>query len=572
MDAASPGKTFQGVGVSEGIGMGTLLLLAQAPAPAGAPPRATDAQTEVQRYQQARQRVWEHFRQASSHLVAELGKQEGGSLDVYTLILKDSNIDQEIELLIESGLSASAAVERVFQRLAERQKAARNEYLRERSSVWRDVSRQLQAELLGGPTLDSVRGRGPLIIAARELTPFALINPPGNIKGFAREIGGVTDHASLLARAYGIPMVLGIRMISESVESGAPAIIDGGAGTLFLRPAPDIVMRYRRHRGLRETARPSPNVRPVRTKDGRRIALLGNLETSRGLAALSRHGAEGVGLFRSEFLFMHRDQPPTEEEQFLEFQRVAAAFPPRLVTIRTADFGGDKLPPYFSDSAGPGMPSDLRGIRFCLAQEGFFRIHLRAILRASASGNLRMMLPLVPGLGTLRRAKALIRAVMDELAAAGIPFDRAIPIGVMIEVPSAAIMAQSLAREADFFSIGTNDLLQYTLGVSRGDQAWSDFGTSVPPSIIHLIQMVADCARRSHRPVGVCGELASQTWAIPLLVGLGVEELSMAAPYITRAKELVRRLSFAQCRALAQRALRMDTASEVRDLLHKSKA
>jgi len=570
MDAVNAGKFIKGIGVSEGIGIGKILILPDASALAGRQPRAADAQTEILRYRTARENVGERFRQAASRLVQELGSKDGGTLDVYGLILKDPGINQEIELLIGSGESAPLAVELVFQRLADSQKNVKNEYLRERFTVWRDVGKQLAMELLGFHSLDVARGGGPVIVAAREITAFALVNPPEQIKGFVREVGGSTDHASILARAYKIPMIIGKAGLLAGLEAGAPAIVDGGSGELFLHPAPGLLAKYGKTPSPgKAVSGDEPDAVPARTKDGRRVALLANLETSHGLAALSRCGAEGVGLLRSEFLFMRGTQPPSEDEQFQEFQRAAEAFSPLPVTIRTADFGGDKLPAFLAAQGG-GLPAGLRGIRFCLAHEEFFRSHVRAILRASARGNVRMMFPLVPGLETLRQAKAFVRAVMEELAAKSVPFDKSIALGVMIEVPSAAIMADALARETDFFSIGTNDLLQYTLGISRDDPGLMDYGRSVQPSIIQLVEHVVKSADRKKRPVAVCGELASQTWAIPLLVGLGVDELSMAASHIPQAKELVRGLSYADCRALAQQALALETITDIRTLLQKA--
>ena len=569
--ASNPPKTkvFKGVGVSPGFGLGRLFLLPDTSALAGRAPRTSDAAGEILRYRTAREEVWERFRQAAEHLVRELGGKEGGSLDVYALILKDQGINQEIELLIESGLTAAVAVETVFQKLAARQKSVKNDYLRERATVWRDVSKQLVTELLGLHSLDAARGKDPVIVAARELTPFALVNPPENIKGFARELGGPTDHASILARAYKIPMVLGLSGLTRAAKAGDPAMIDGSSGELTLHPDAGLVEARRPKGPAVGLVIPGggPDARPAETQDGRRIALLANLETSHGLAALSRYGPEGVGLFRSEFLFLRRSEAPTEEEQSHEFGRAAEAFFPRRVTIRAADFGADKLPAYLAAPDLPGACAGLRGIRFLLAREEIFLPHLRAVLRASARGNLKLMFPLVPGLETLRRAKALVRSAMKALAAESVPFDAGLPLGVMIEVPSAAIMAGGLAREADFFSIGTNDLIQYTLGMDRDQAFLAGEGRFIPPSVIQLIQSVVNSARPRQRPVAVCGELASQPWAIPLLVGLGVDELSMAASHIPRAKEVVRGLSYARCCGLAKRALELETPTEIRALL-----
>jgi len=570
MAGAVSSSILKGIGVSEGIGMGSILLLPNTAELTRRHPPAADARAETLRYRTARESVWARFQKAAAHLVRELGRKEGGTLDIFGLILKDHGVNQEIELLIGSGKSAPVAVEQVFQRLANSQKNVKNDYLRERFTVWSDACKQLVMELLGYHSLDAAQGRGPVIVAAREITAFALVNPPKEIKGFVREVGGSTDHASILARAFNIPMIIGKAGFLVELEAGAPAIVDGGTGELFLHPTPQLLEKYGKlSRAAGARLGGEPDALPARTKDGRRIALLANLETSHGLEALRRHGAEGVGLLRSEFLFMRRTQPPSEDEQFQEFQRTAQALFPRQVTVRTADFGGDKLPAFLAEEK-EGLSAGLRGIRFCLAHEEFFRTHVRAILRASAGGNMRMMFPLVPGLETLRKAKAFVRTVMEDLAARSIPFDRGIPVGVMIEVPSAAIMAEALARETDFFSIGTNDLLQFTMGISRDDLALMDYSRSVQPSIIQLIDLVVKAAGRKKRPVAVCGELAAQPWAIPLLVGLGIDELSMAASHIPKAKERIRGLSYADCRVLARQALALETITDIRTLLKKA--
>ena len=272
-----------------------------------------------------------------------------------------------------------------------------------------------------------------------------------------------------------------------------------------------------------------------------------------------------MGLFRSEFLFMHRETPPTEEDQFREFEKVAKAFFPRKVVIRTVDFGGDKQAPAGLET-GNSSYSGLRGIRFCLAHEEFFETHLRAILRAGAAGNVSVMFPMVPGLETFRKAKALLKKAKDKLEAEGFKLG-AMRTGIMIEVPSAALTAGALAREADFFSIGTNDLLQYTLGIDREDSSYSGYGLFLPPSMIQLVQLVVESAHERKKPVAVCGELAHHTLAVPLLIGLGVDELSMDASHIPATRHDIRALSYAACRELAQKALALETPAEIRELL-----
>ncbi|HNW44434.1 MAG TPA: phosphoenolpyruvate--protein phosphotransferase [Elusimicrobiales bacterium] len=565
--AAAAGKVLKGAPASKGIGIGRLFLLndyAAQPGVKGAPGKPEE---ELRRYRAAREQVRVRFTLAATHILKELGPGNGNILDVHPLILKDPVLNQEIELRIQAGEKAEVAVETVFKAISDRQKQAKNEYLRERFTVSRDIGRQLVIELLGAHRLEAVRGKGDVIVAAKELTPFALAEHPENIKGFAVETGGLTGHAAILARAYNIPMVLGIPVAGFAAQENVPAIINGGTGELILNPSPAVLENNLRcrDREAAAAAKASAETAAAQTTDGRRVNLLMNLETTQSLA--NTYGADGVGLFRSEFLFMHKAALPGEEEQFREFEKAARAMHPRKVVIRTVDFGGDKQPPAAADPAGA---SALRGIRYCLAHEELFRAHLRAILRAGAAGNVEVMFPMVPGLETFRKAKAFLKKTAEELKAEGFKLDKALRVGIMIEVPSAAMSAGVLAREADFFSIGTNDLFQYTLGIDREDSSYSGYGLFLPPSLLQLISMVTEAARSRKKPVAVCGELAHNTLAMPLLLGLGVDELSMDASHIPSTRLAVRGLSYAKCRALADKALKLETPAEIKELLTRA--
>jgi len=569
MDDNAGCKVLKGVGVSKGIGIGRIFILQDSGSLAGRKAAPDKPEAELLRYRAARDRVWLRFRQDAAHIFKELGPGNGNILDVHALILKDQVLNQEIELLIQDGKKAEVAVETVFHEISDRQKLVKNEYLKERFTVARDIGRQLVIELLGAHRLEAVKDKGDVIVVARELTPFALAEHPANIKGFAVQTGGPTGHAAILARAYNIPMVLGIQDVEKAVIDGAPAVLNGATGELVLYPSPEVLEDSLRLRAAELAAADkarTENASPE-TKDGRRVNLLMNIETTYNLNISNPHGADGVGLFRSEFLFMHRETLPAEEEQFREFEKVAKAFFPRKVIIRTVDFGGDKPPPAGLEADKASAYSGLRGIRFCLAHEEFFETHLRAILRAGAGGNVGVMFPMVPGLETFRKAKTLLKKAKDKLEAEGVKLGKAMQAGIMIEVPSAALTAGALAREADFFSIGTNDLLQYTLGIDREDPSYSGYGLFLPPSILQLVQLVVESAHKKKKPVAVCGELAHNTMALPLLIGLGVDELSMDASHIPATRQAIRALSYAACRELAQKALLLETPAEIRDLM-----
>ena len=562
-------KILKGVGASKGVGVGRIFILQDFGFLAGRASAPCKPATEILRYRTAKDKVWTRFSRVAANILEKLGPGKGNILDVHALILKDPVLNQEIELLLQAGKKAEAAVETVFSKISERQKRAESEYLKERFTVARDIGRQLVMELLGAHRLESVKDKGNVIVVARELTPFELAERPANIKGFAVETGGQTGHAAILARAYRIPLVLGISCTDKAVRNGTPAVINGATGELMLNPSPEVLTASLRYRAPGSVAAPKAGTRSAspETMDARRINLLMNIETAHNLTIPDTSGADGVGLFRSEFLFMNRETLPAEEEQFREFEKVAKAFFPRKVVIRTVDFGGDKQPSPAFETGNGAHYSGLRGIRYCLAHEELFESHLRAILRAGAAGNVSVMFPMVPGLETLREAKAFLKKTRKKLEAEGVKLGKAMPVGIMIEVPSAALMAGALARESDFFSIGTNDLFQYTLGIDREDASTSDYGFFLPPCIIQLVQLVVESAHMKMKPVAVCGELAHQIWALPLLIGLGVDELSMDASHIPSVRKAIRTLSYAGCRELAQKALALETPAEIRDLL-----
>jgi len=562
-------KILKGVGASKGIGVGRIFILQDFGSLAGRASAPCKPEAEILRYRSAKEKAWLRFSRAAAHIFKKLGPGKGNILDIHALILKDPVLNQEIELLINYGKKAEVAVETVFHKISERQKRAESEYLKERFTVARDIGRQLVMELSGAYRLESVKDKGNVIVVARELTPFELAEHSANIKGFVVETGGPTGHAAILARAYNIPMVLGIPGIDKAVKNGAPAVINGDIGELVVNPPPEVLTASLKRRDPEPVAAAKAGTRNAspETKDARRINLLMNIETAQNLNIPNALGADGVGLFRSEFLFMNRETLPTEEEQFREIEKVAKAFFPRKVVIRTVDFGGDKQPSAVVEAGKTSVYSGLRGIRYCLAHEELFEPHLRAILRAGAYGNVSVMFPMVPGLETFRKAKAFLKKTGKKLEVEGVKLGKAMPVGIMIEVPSAALMAGALARESDFFSIGTNDLFQYTLGIDREDPSNSDYGFFLPPCIIQLVRLVVESAHMKMKPVALCGELAHQIWALPVLIGLGVDELSMDASHIPSVRQAICALSYAGCRELAQKALTLETPAEIKDLL-----
>lgn len=574
MKAVMPTSTvLKGLGASDGVGIGKILILSEPRLVAASHAPVSDPQGELLRYRAARDSVRDRIRQAASHIAKELGSGGANILEVHVMLLDDPTLSQEVEERIQTGKRAELAVESVFQSVVDRLKGADNEYLRDRHSDFGHIKLQLILELSGANRLEKLNGNADVIIAARELTPFALVNLPENIKGVALEIGGATSHAAILARALRLPMVLAIADIVSKVEEGAPAMINGGTGQLILHPTPDH-LEEQNALLIRALAAKASDLEAAslsaQTRDGRRVHVLANIATLQDLHTFGGCGADGVGLFRTEFLFLHRLTPPNEEEQFEAFKSVAQAFAPREIVIRTVDFGGDKQAPFLTASTEAAVSASLRGIRLCLENPAFFRTHLRAILRAGAFGNIKIMFPMVSGLETFRKARAMVQAAAAELSREKGPISHPVAIGAMVEVPSAALMSGALAREVDFFSIGTNDLLQYALGVERGTPILSNCGIIFPPSVIHLVRLVVESAHKKGRKVAVCGEVAGNPDIIPLLIGMGIDELSMDVARIPAAKRLIRNVLYSECRSLAERVMKLETPSEVGDCLSQA--
>lgn len=565
-----PSKVLKGLGVSEGIGIGLILQLAEPQMRTAGPEQASDVQGELLRYRVARDSVRDRIRQAAVQVSKEPGAGDINILDVHVMLLDDPALCQEVESQIQAGRSAERAVESVFQTMAARLKAAKNEYLRDRHLEFGHIRLELVLELSGARRLDTVASRGDVILVARELTPCALVNLPENVKGVALEMGGASSHVAILARAYKLPLVLGVKDILKKTEEGAPSMINGGTGQLVLHPSvgrlEDERTLLRGVMAVQAKDMESAGL-PAETRDGRRIPVFANVGGLPELHAFGGSGADGIGLLRTEFLFLHRQTPPTEDEQFEAFKLVAQASGRRETVIRTVDFGGDKQAPFLTHSEGTGPSASLRGIRLCLENPAFFRTHLRAILRASAFGEIKIMFPMVSGLETFRKGKAIIKEVLSELSREAAPHTLPVAVGAMVEVPSAALMSGVLAREVDFFSIGTNDLIQYSLGVERDAPILPSLRDFLPPSVVHLMELVVRSAHAEGKKVAVCGEIARNPHIIPLLIGMGVDALSMDASGIPAAKRVVRGVLHSQCKALAERVTQLETPSEIAQYL-----
>ena len=471
-------------------------------------------------------------------------------------------------MILEQSVNAEYAFHTVAERYSASLAAIADEYLRERAGDMRDVTSRVLNNLLGKSENFVLRDlTEPVIVISHDLTPSSTAQMDRTkVLGFATDVGSKTSHTAIMARSLRIPGVVGLKNVSDELQTGQYVLLDGYNGALILNPTDQTLFEYgqlvRKQVSLEEKLR-DVVLQPAVTLDGRQIVLSANIEQADDAEAVKASGAEGVGLFRTEYLFISRSELPSEEEQFQAYSRIAAALKPQPVVIRTLDLGGDKFLSHLHVPTEMNPFLGWRAIRYCLQQRDIFRNQLRAILRASAHGNVKMMYPMISGLQELNQANALVEEYKGELRQEGIPFDEQLEIGAMIEIPSAALIADSLAKRTKFFSLGTNDLIQYTLAVDRMNERIAHLYEPTHPAIVQLIKATVDAAHRHHNWVSVCGEMAGDPVLTPLLLGLGVDELSTAPSVLPQIKYMVRRLKTSETVALAEFALQSESATEI---------
>jgi phosphotransferase system enzyme I (PtsI) len=498
-----------------------------------------------------------------------MGAQEGSIFDAHLLVLEDRTLlDEVVRVIREEKVNAEHAFHTVAERYAATLAAIEDEYLRERATDMRDVTTRVLNNLLGLEEEADLRHlKEPCIIVCHDLTPSNTAQlDKRNVLGFATDVGSKTSHTAIMARSLRIPAVVGLKDVSGQVESGQYALLDGLNGVLIVNPSDQALFEYAqlilRQATLQQRLR-DLLTEPAVTLDGCRVLLNANIEQAADAEQVKANGAEGVGLFRTEYLFLNREHLPGEEQQYQAYREAAAALKPLPVVIRTLDLGGDKFLAHMQ------MPTELnpflgwRAIRISLQERDIFRAQLRAILRASAEGNLKLMYPMISGLDELSQANALLEEYKAELRQEKIPFDEHLEVGAMIETPSAAIVADSLAKRVKFFSIGTNDLIQYSLAVDRMNEKIAHLYEPTHPAIVRLIKSTVDAAHKHNVRVTVCGEMAGDPVLAPLLLGLGVDELSAAPSLVPSLKFLIRRLKLSEARELAAFALECESAAEI---------
>ncbi len=525
---------------------------------------------EIARFRQAVKDTCTEISTHADETTARLGDKYGAIFQAHLELAQDPLIlDEVVDLIGKQNRSPESAVQTVLQKQARALKALNNPYLNERADDLHDLERGLLRHLSGLEANSPLILSEPVIILAHNLTPSQTARlDPKFVKAFATEVGGPTSHTAILAGALEIPAVVGLGKFLHQVSGGEIVIVDGDDGSVIIAPDADAILLSERSARLQR----SKDKRLVRisskdcyTADHVRVPVFGNIEFPHEALHCRERGAEGIGLYRTEFLYMNRDDEPTEEDHYAAYLEVVKTFPDRPVVIRTLDLGADKVPgmmeSVFSDFANPEL--GLRSIRVSLHDKERFKVQLRAILRAALHGDIRVMFPLISSLGELREAKAILRDTAEDLLDEGIPHKSDIPVGMMVEVPSAALMAPEFAKEVNFFSIGTNDLIQYTLAADRSDPAVARYYNSADPAILRTIKMVADAAAKAKISVTICGQMCSDPRFVPLFLGLGVERLSVTPQAIPEIKDLIRHISTRKAWEIAVRASEMDLASEI---------
>jgi len=566
-------KEYRGLAASAGIAVGPALLYLPDEthsAPSATPSGPLDPERETCRLEEALAEADRQLANVYERARGEVGEEAAAVFLAHQEFLADPDLLDEVKRRIAiEHVAAEQAVELAFEQFAQQLETLEDDYYRERALDLRDVSRRVRRILAGVQGQQMlVELSEPVIVVARDLTPSdtAQMNKK-MVLGFCTATGGLTSHTAIIARIVGIPAVVGIGEHVLEVTSGQSLIVDGHKGLVMAGVDEGTAQRYRRQHDAEIEAlaceKAAAQQRTV-TADGHRVEVVANIADAQSAELALEFGAEGVGLFRTEYLFLNRQSLPSEEEQYREYRAVADVLGDRPLIIRTLDIGGDKQLPYLDMGQEMNPFLGWRAIRLCLDSPELFEPQLRALLRASVDRNVQIMFPMIATLEEVRRARQVLDKVKDELAQEGIPFDAQTQVGIMIEVPSAALMADVLAPEVDFFSIGTNDLIQYSMACDRVNEKVAYLYDPLHPAILRLIKGVIDAAHVHGKWVGMCGEMGGDLEAIPLLLGLGLDEFSMNSPSIPAAKRLIASLTLPQARAIAKEALAKPTADEVR--------
>ena len=566
---------ISGILVSPGIAFGKALLLKEDEIIINRKKiAAEEVEQEIARFKAGRDKASEQLETIRVKASETFGEEKAAIFEGHIMLLEDEELEQEIIALIkDSKMTADAAAHEVVEGQAKALEELDDEYLKERAADVRDIGKRLLMNILGMTIVDLSAIQEDVILVATDLTPSETAQLNLNkVLGFITDLGGRTSHTSIMARSLELPAIVGTSDVTKQVKNGDFLILDAVNNKIYVNPTAEIVEELKAVQN-QYVSEKNELVKlkdlPAITLDGHQVEVCANIGTVRDIAGAERNGAEGVGLYRTEFLFMDRDAFPTEEEQFQAYKAVAEGMGSQAVIVRTMDIGGDKDLPYMDLPKEENPFLGWRAIRICLDRKEILHAQLRAILRASAFGKLRIMFPMVISVEEVRELKGELELLKAQLREEGKAFDETIEVGVMVETPAAATIARHLAKEVDFFSIGTNDLTQYTLAVDRGNELISHLYNPMSPSVLTLIKQVIDASHAEGKWTGMCGELAGDERATLLLLGMGLDEFSMSSISIPRIKKIIRNSNFEDVKALADEALNQPTAEDLMNVVNK---
>lgn len=562
---------LKGVGASSGIGIGTIVCIREESLDYSKVVFQGEAE-EKARLKEAVDTFCKVTQEMAEDIRQRVGEKESEILSGQIMMLSDPFMTGQMEEMIASGSCAEAALDSVCQMYIEMFSNVDDELMRQRATDIRDIRTRMLRLLLGISSVDIASVPAGTVLVAKDLTPSMTVGlKKENISAILTEIGGKTSHSAILARALEIPAVLGIPQVLDQVSDGQQAIVDGESGEVILSPDEDTLKRYTAQWKEQREQKAMLSVyrdRKTQDVDGRNYELYSNIGSVAEAQIALENGAEGIGLFRTEFLFMDRTAMPTEQEQYEAYKAVSDIMQGKEVIIRTLDVGGDKEISYLKMESEQNPFLGWRAIRYCLEESDLFKVQIRALLRAGAEHkNIKIMLPLVTGVQEIRAAKQLLEECKQELAAQGIAYDDNIQVGIMIETPAAALIADLLAKEAAFFSIGTNDLTQYTLAVDRGNAKVENLYTTLHPAVLRSIRSIIRAAKEAKIPVGMCGEAAADPALIPLLLEFGLDEMSVSASSILKTRKIVSQWSQKETAEVEQKAMQLDEPQAVEEYL-----
>ena len=562
---------YKGIAGSEGIGIGKVVLIEEHDLTVEKK-SVTDTDAELKRLQDAIEKFVAITNEMADKMAKTVGEQDADILRGHIIMLQDPMIEEQISaLMISEKISAEMALEQVLDQTAEMFAAVPDELIQQRATDLMDIKSRMLKILMGIEEVDISQVPENTVLVARDLTPSmtAGINP-ANIAGILTEVGGRTSHSAILARAMEIPAVLSIEGICGIVKNGDTVVLDGSKGEAIVNPDEATVKEFEKkfadYAAEKELLKAYKG-KPSQTKDGVKVELVSNIGKPEDADKVVECDGEGIGLFRTEFLFMDRGSMPTEEEQFEAYKEVAEKMKGKPVIIRTLDIGGDKDVPYLGLEHEDNPFLGFRAIRYCLQRKDIYEIQLKALLRASAFGKIKIMVPLVTGVDELRQVKAMIKDIMAELDKEGVVYNKNIEVGVMMETPAACMMADALAKEAAFFSIGTNDLTGYTMAVDRGNAKVAYLYSTYNPAVLRAIKRIIECGKKEGIMVGMCGEAAADSKLIPLLLAFGLDEFSVSATSVLKTRKTISDCTMDECKALADKVMACVTEEEVLEIL-----